>query len=205
MLPIHRWSSLILIKLAPSRGAPSSAAVQILRRPPARADMISHQTAGINRMVQKPERYQYSVPRDLARSSYKGMLRCANLAAAYGNVSFISFAARPVLRDDMDRIASIMLMRRRPSFRLSRRDRQQTACSGKRRAKTSKFRSCHTLLHWVTYLELPPSLRKKFQVCSQYWMIRLTLAQTTTSVTRNIYVPGDEARFYTRNYASRAR
>jgi len=35
--------------------------------------------------------------------------------------------------------------------------------------------------------------KKEFQVCSQYWMIRLTLAHATTSVTRNIYVPGDEA------------
>jgi hypothetical protein len=86
--------------------------------------MTSHETTGMNRMVQKPERYRYSVPRDLARPPYKGMLRCANPAAAYGNVSIIGFTARPVLRDNMDRIDAIMLMCRRSSFRLSRRDRQ---------------------------------------------------------------------------------
>jgi len=85
--------------------------------------MTSHQTAGINRMVQKPERYRYSVPRDLARSPYKGMLRCANLAVSDSNVGMV-ITARPVLRDDMDRIDAIMLMRRRPSFRLSRCNRQ---------------------------------------------------------------------------------
>ena len=78
----------------------------------------------MHRMVQKPERHHYAVPRDMARSPYKGMFRCANLAATYGNVSIIRFAARPVLRDNMDRIDAIMLMRRRPSFRLSHCNRQ---------------------------------------------------------------------------------
>lgn len=139
-----------LIKLAPPCGAPSSAAVHTLPRPPARADMTSHQTAGINRMAQKPERYRYSVPRDLARSPYKGMPRCANLAVSDSNVGMV-IMARPVLRDNMDRIVAIMLMRRRPSFRFSRCNRQQAACSGKGRTKNSEFRSCHILLHWVTY------------------------------------------------------
>jgi hypothetical protein len=102
-------------------------------------------------MVQKPERYRHSVPRNLARPPYKGTLCCANPAAAYSNASIISFTARPVLRDNMDRIDAIVLMRRGLSFRLSRCKRQEAACSGKRCAKTSQFRSCHLLLHWVTY------------------------------------------------------
>jgi hypothetical protein len=84
--------------------------------------MTSRHTCDKHIMVQKPKRHQNFVARDMTRPAYKSMSGCVNLGALYGNGSIISFVARTVLRDDMDRIGTIMLMRRRPRLCLSRSD-----------------------------------------------------------------------------------
>jgi hypothetical protein len=111
--------------------------------------MTSHPARDMHGVVQKPERHQNSVPRDMTRPLYKSVSGCVSLIAPYGNFCIINLMARTVLRDDMDRIDAIM--RRQSSFCLNRSDPQKTACPGKRHPdKTTIFRKLHLILHWVT-------------------------------------------------------
>jgi hypothetical protein len=114
--------------------------------------MTVHPARDMHRMVQKPERPQNSITRvDMTRPSYMRMSGCVNLRAAHGHFCGISFRARTTVRDNVDRIDAIMIMRRTPSLRLSRFDPQKAACPGnRRRGKTGIVRRFHLILHQMT-------------------------------------------------------
>jgi hypothetical protein len=110
-----------------------SAAGQTLGQPVSRTGMTSQPAHNMRDVVQKPERHRDPAVRaDAARCPHQTMSGCVNVPAGDGDRCYPRFMARPVLRQDVDRIVAIMIMRGGGS-RL-RPGPQHAACHGKHRS-----------------------------------------------------------------------
>jgi hypothetical protein len=96
--------------------------------------MTSHPARDMRGVVQKPEHHRDSAAgADVTRRPHETMSDCVNLAAGHGDFRIINFMARTVLRNDMDGIDAIMIMRPSVRLRIRRPGPQKAACPGEHR------------------------------------------------------------------------